>query len=199
MLHEVPSPPPPPPQALLQRHHTVGTVIKWDDAMKYATGIASGMFYLHCRKPVAIMHRDLKPANCLIDGSNSIKVRRGAHARRAPLRMGSSVVGGGAWLRGLQRGGRSAEAAARGGRSAGAGGDAPEKQAGARRALGACAQGFLLFPPITFHPSRTAAVSGMDSDGFGPHARAARGPVGMERWERAGCPNAVRPASARRS
>lgn len=32
------------------------------------------MYYLHSRKPLAVMHRDLKPANCLIDASNHIKL-----------------------------------------------------------------------------------------------------------------------------
>jgi hypothetical protein len=59
---------------LLQRHATWGTYIKWDDAIRYAAGIAAGMHYLHGRRPHAVMHRDLKPANCLLDGSNNIKL-----------------------------------------------------------------------------------------------------------------------------
>ncbi len=59
---------------LMRRHSNLGTYIKWDDAMRYALGIAAGMSYLHGRRPHAVMHRDLKPANCLLDGGNNIKL-----------------------------------------------------------------------------------------------------------------------------
>ena len=51
---------------LMQRHTTRGTFIKWEDALRYATGIAAGMSYLHGRRPHAVMHRDLKPAKCVL-------------------------------------------------------------------------------------------------------------------------------------
>ena len=59
---------------LMQRHLTWGTYIKWGDAVRYASGIAAAMCYLHNRRPHAVMHRDLKPANCLLDGANNIKL-----------------------------------------------------------------------------------------------------------------------------
>lgn len=53
-------------QELLLRHVQRGTYIPWADGVRYVSGIAAAMCYLHLRKPLAVMHRDLKPANCLI-------------------------------------------------------------------------------------------------------------------------------------
>ena len=59
---------------VLQRNHAEGRRLRFEDALRYAAGIAAGMFYLHSREPVAVMHRDLKPANCLIDGQGAIRI-----------------------------------------------------------------------------------------------------------------------------
>lgn len=61
-------------QTLLLKHKAHGTVIKWHDGIRYVSGIAAGMFYLHSRKPLAVMHRDLKPANCLIAADNEVRL-----------------------------------------------------------------------------------------------------------------------------
>ena len=73
---------------LMQRHLTWGTYIKWGDAVRYASGIAAAMCYLHNRRPHAVMHRDLKPANCLLDGANNIKLADFGLSKL--LRVGSS-------------------------------------------------------------------------------------------------------------
>lgn len=51
---------------LVVKHGMAKTRFPWEDAIRYAVGTASGMFYLHSHKPNPIMHRDLKPANLLI-------------------------------------------------------------------------------------------------------------------------------------
>lgn len=51
---------------ILERHHGKRQPMAYSDKLRYAYGIASGMFYLHSRKPEPVVHRDLKPANCLI-------------------------------------------------------------------------------------------------------------------------------------
>lgn len=58
-------------QAYLSR---VGTGLKFEEALRLTTHIASGMAYLHGSRPLAVMHRDLKPANCLLCPGSVVKL-----------------------------------------------------------------------------------------------------------------------------
>lgn len=60
-------------QLAMIRHHMKGPM-PLNKALDIAFAIASGMEYLHNRKPLALVHRDLKPDNILLTEHGSVKI-----------------------------------------------------------------------------------------------------------------------------
>lgn len=65
--------------------HKDGTPpIPWNNRFKIALEIATGLLFLHQRKPEPLVHRDLKPANILLDRNYVSKISDVGLARLVP-------------------------------------------------------------------------------------------------------------------
>ncbi|TKY48291.1 U-box domain-containing protein 35 [Spatholobus suberectus] len=67
---------------LFQKDNT--PTIPWKVRFKIASEIASGLLFLHQRKPEPVVHRDLKPANILLDRNYASKITDVGLARLVP-------------------------------------------------------------------------------------------------------------------
>uniref|UniRef100_A0ACD5ZSJ3 Uncharacterized protein n=1 Tax=Avena sativa TaxID=4498 RepID=A0ACD5ZSJ3_AVESA len=71
---------------------TGGPVIPWQHRFRICAEIATGLLFLHQKKPEPLVHRDLKPGNILLDRNYVSKISDVGLARLVPPNMADSVT-----------------------------------------------------------------------------------------------------------
>ncbi|KAM0884947.1 hypothetical protein ACQ4PT_030649 [Festuca glaucescens] len=71
---------------------TGGPVIPWQHRFRICAEIATGLLFLHQKKPEPLVHRDLKPGNILLDRNYVSKISDVGLARLVPSNVADSVT-----------------------------------------------------------------------------------------------------------
>jgi serine/threonine protein kinase len=66
--------------------------IPWKNRFKIASEIATGLLFLHQRKPEPLVHRDLKPGNILLDKNYVSKISDVGLARLVPASVANKTT-----------------------------------------------------------------------------------------------------------
>lgn len=69
-----------------------GPVIPWQHRFRIASEIATGLLFLHQKKPEPLVHRDLKPGNILLDRNYVSKISDVGLARLVPPSVADTVT-----------------------------------------------------------------------------------------------------------